>query len=212
MKPTEHNTGTTKNDIEIESITVPRDDMERILEIVREMSSLLRSEIREKHNLLLMGAGFEDLDTAAGMLLSALHPGDAGLVISNQDTRMAVKKAYSHLEAVLPNTIDQSPAQAACLQLEAALFSVLNLYYENGQAQAQLEQAMSAANFGAELASGLLDAGEDALDDCYLNPGGQKLTMERLEMAKSVLTSLLPKYDPDGTVQKDEKEARHDAH
>lgn len=179
------------------TIEIKRDDLEHACRIVGEFRELLRSEIQEKHNLLLMSSTREGLGTVLGILSAALTGGDAGLAVADQDTRSRLSGVYAHLEAVAPNTIDGSPAQTACLQLQSAIYGILDMDYKPGHAQAAVENVMAAARFGSELAEALLDAGEDALEDCYLAKDGQKLTTERLTLAKSAMDALLPKYNPD---------------
>ena len=159
-----------------------------------------------------MSSSFEDLEAAQGLLAGCLDPGKAGLVVSSRDTRMRLRTAYSNIDAVLPNTVDGSPAQAACMQLEAALFSILNMHYGDGSSQAALEKAMTAAKFGRDLCDGLLEAGGEAsLDDCYLNKGGQLLTDGRLRMARDVLSSLLPAAAPPEGRENEKEGAEEDA-
>lgn len=163
--------------------------------IVREFRDMLRTEIQEKQNMLLMSSGHEGLDTALG-LLGGIDPAlGCGLAVQVPGTRSAIKTAYAHLEAVMPNTVDGSPAQQACCQMEAALFTVLNMAYEDGKAQDALEKSLSAAAFGLELAEALLEAGQESLDDCYLSASGQKLTDERLELLAGTFRSLRPRAE-----------------
>lgn len=179
------------------TIAIKREDLEHACRIVGEFREMLRSEIQEKQNILLMSSTREGLGTVLGILSSMLTDGAAGLAVSDPDTRSKLSGVYAHLEAVVPNTIDGSPAQTACLQLESAIYGILDMDYKPGHAQPAIENVMAAARFGSDLAAALLDAGENALDDCYLAQDGQKLTTERLELAKSAMDALLPKYDPE---------------
>lgn len=174
-------------------IQVPKESLEQACRILAEMSALVYSHVQEKNNLLLMSSGYENLDTALGILSGYLRPESCGLVVGNPDTRRQIQAAYASLDAVIPNTADNSPAQRACLQLQAALFSILNGRYADGKAQDAMQEALSAAMFGTGVIDALIEAGPESLEPDYLNKSGQVLTSERMALVKAVFGSLAPK-------------------
>lgn len=172
--------------------------------IVKEFRDMLEKEIQEKRNMLLMSSGYENLDTVLGLLGSLDEELGCGLAVQAPGTRQALRTAYAHLEAVMPNTVDGSLAQQACCQMEAALFSVLNMAYRDGNAQEALEKALAAARFGLEIAESLAETGPGSLGDGYLSQSGQELDAARLEVLAATFRSLLPEAEAGAENDEDE--------
>ena len=180
---------------------VPASDLAHAMRIVDDFRMSLKKEIQEERNILVMSSGFENLDTAMALLSGAEWPKNHGfykterLVVEEEATRSRIKDCYTRIEAAKPNTVDGSAAQAACMQMEAALFTVLNMTYET-DVQGAVASAMSAARFGLDVAEGLLEAGADAVAGDYLNPGGAMLTDECLSELAKLFRDLCPQAAP----------------
>lgn len=176
-------------------VKIPLEDFQRACTIVAEMDSLIKDNVQDKMNMLLMSSTYENLSTAAGILSGYLPDKTAGLTVSRDKTRQSIRTAYAHLEAAKTNTRDESTAQAACLQLQACLFTILNARYIDNKFQESVENIMAAATCGLEIVNGLIDAGPESLDLDYLSDAGQKLTEERMELIKNTLSALLPRTE-----------------
>ncbi len=176
-------------------VKIPLENFQRACTIVAEMDSLIKDNVQDKMNMLLMSSTYENLGTAAGILSGYLPDGTAGLTVSQEKTRQSIRTAYAHLEAAKANTRDESTAQTACLQLQACLFTILNARYIDNKFQESVENIMAAATCGLEIINGLIDAGPESLDPDYLSDAGQKLTEERMDLVKQTLSSLLPRTE-----------------
>lgn len=176
-------------------VKIPLENFQRACTIVAEMDSLIKDNVQDKMNMLLMSSTYENLGTAAGILSGYLPDGTAGLTVAQEKTRQSIRTAYAHLEAAKANTRDESTAQTACLQLQACLFTILNARYIDNKFQESVENIMAAATCGLEIINGLIDAGPESLDPDYLSDAGQKLTEERMDLVKQTLSSLLPRTE-----------------
>lgn len=181
-----------------ETVAVPVDDLRQVSVILMEMEQLIKDEVQDKLNMLLMSHNYENLGTAIGMIAGHIPESNSGLAVSVPETRRRLRRAYAHVDAVKANTVDDSVTQVACLQLQAAIFTALNTYYTNNKIQQAVEQVMSAASFGLDAVSGLIDAGPESLAPDYLAESGQQFTQERMELIRDTFAGLLPHQDPDG--------------
>lgn len=180
-----------------ETAAVPVEDLRHVSVILMEMEQLIKDEIQDKQNMLLMSHDYENLGTAIGMIAGHVPGSGTGLAVSVRETRTGLRRAYAHVDAVKANTVDGSVTQVACFQLQAALFTALNTYYTNGKIQQAVEQVMSAASFGLDAVSGLIDAGPESLAPDYLAESGQQFTQERMELIRDTFAGLLPHQDPE---------------
>lgn len=175
-----------------ETVTVPVDDLRQVSVILMEMEQLIKDEVQDKLNMLLMSHDYENLGTAIGLIAGHIPESNSGLAVSVPETRRGLRRAYAHVDAVKANTVDDSVTQVACLQLQAAIFTALNTYYTNNKIQQAVEQVMSAASFGLDAVNGLIDAGPESLAPDYLAESGQQFTQERMELIRDTFAGLLP--------------------
>ena len=180
----------------------------RAYDIIAQFEKIISDELIDKQNILPMADSFEGLDSALGLIGTALDrlgcadPAPDGnpyrkLAISSLETRNKIAEAYQACELVMANLRSESELVNTIAFLESCLYGLLSRTYgDDSEAQAAIGNILEICDCGLEALDTLETVGDGECDSHYMNPNGQRLHA-RIDQLRSLFKSFRPRYDPD---------------